>query len=112
MHCKPPHTIHLSICRISGSDAIFQAVSVLQQILYALIDSVSLISHLEEVIPILHRGVPLKQQTDEFLVKNDLDSNILKKVRDNTVELKDLPSIRKALDVLNSFQTNPVCTRK
>lgn len=50
----------------------------------------------------------MKEQTDEFLVKNGLDPTIMKKVRDGVVELKDLPAVRDALNIVTKFQDNPV----
>jgi len=49
----------------------------------------------------------MKLQTDEFLVKNGLDPTIMKKVRDGIIELKDLPAVRDALNILNKLQDNP-----
>lgn len=47
-------------------------------------------------------------QIDEFLVKNGVDIVTFKKVRESSVELKDLPSVRKALNVMLQFQETPV----
>ena len=52
----------------------------------------------------------MKMQTDEFLVKNGLEPTITKKVREGVVELKDLPAVRSALNIVQQFQDNPVCS--
>lgn len=57
---------------------------------------------------LLDSNVYMKLQTEEFLNKNKLDTSIIKKAKDNTVELQDLPALRRGLDILNGFQTHPV----
>lgn len=47
-------------------------------------------------------------QTEEFLGKNNVDTTILKRAKDGSVELQDLPALRRGLDILNGFQTHPV----
>lgn len=51
----------------------------------------------------------MKMQIDEFLIKSGLDPITFKKVKAGSVELKDLPSVRTALNLLLQFQDNPVC---
>ncbi len=51
----------------------------------------------------------MRVQTDEFLVRNQLDPVVLKKVRDSAAELQDLPALRKGLSIMNRLQECPVC---